>query len=79
MSPEKPVNRRTQKDRWFGEPITKRLFSLKDSAVYLGRTVWGVRELVWNGRLPVIREGRKYYIDIKDLDAYIENNKTVMY
>jgi excisionase family DNA binding protein len=58
--------------------ISKRLFSLKDAATYLGRTVWGVRELVWNGRIPVIREGRKYYIDVKDLDAYVENNKTVM-
>ena len=53
----------------------KRLYNLKDAAVYLGRPVYGVRELVWSGRIPVIQDGRKQYIDIYDLDKYIESNK----
>lgn len=57
----------------------KRLYNLKEAAEYLGRTVWGVRTLIWNGDIPVVRvsNGRKIYVDIKDLDAYIDNNKTV--
>ena len=53
----------------------KRLYNLKDAAVYLGRTVWGIRELIWSGRIPVIQDGRKQYLDIYDLDKYIESNK----
>ena len=53
----------------------KRLYNLKEAALYLGRTVWGIRELIWSGRIPVIQDGRKQYIDIYDLDKYIEGNK----
>ncbi|HOE73140.1 MAG TPA: helix-turn-helix domain-containing protein [Deltaproteobacteria bacterium] len=56
-------------------PMRKRLFTIKEAAVYLGRPVWGVRTLIWNGRIPVIQDGRKYFIDINDLDDYIERQK----
>ncbi len=55
--------------------MRKRLFTIKEAAVYLGRPVWGVRTLIWNGRIPVIQDGRKYFIDINDLDDYIERQK----
>lgn len=54
----------------------QRLYDLKAAATYLGRTVWGVRELIWAGQLPVVRSGKKIFIDIIDLDAYIEKNKS---
>lgn len=55
----------------------QRLYSVRDAAVYLGRTAWGVRELIWSGKLPVIKAGRggKQYIDVLDMDAYIDKNK----
>ncbi len=55
----------------------QRLYSVKDAAVYLGRTVWGVRDLIWSHELPVIKSGRgsKQYIDVNDMDAYIDRNK----
>ncbi len=55
----------------------QRLYCVKDAAVYLGRTEWGVRELIWSHELPVIKSGRggKQYIDVFDMDAYIEKNK----
>jgi len=53
----------------------KRLYTLKDAAEYLGRPVWGVRELVWSGKLPVIQDSRKMYLDIFDLDRYIDGSK----
>ncbi len=36
-----------------------------------------MRERCWNGAIPVIRfpGGRKIYIDVRDLEAFIEQNK----
>lgn len=58
-------------------PIAKRLFNLKEAALYMGRPVWGIRSLIWAGKLPYIQDGRKQFIDVRDLDSYIEQNKTV--
>ena len=60
--------------------INKRLYTINEAALYLGRTEWGVRELVWSRELPVIRRGQggKQYIDVYDLDEWIEKNKSVL-
>jgi len=57
--------------------ISKRLFSLKESATYLGRGLHGVRDMVWRGEIPIVRTGRKMFIDIKDLEDYVSKNKMV--
>lgn len=59
-------------------PLNKRLFDLKEAAIYLGRPVFSVRTLIWNGVLPYIKDGRKLYLDIVDMDTYIERNKETM-
>ncbi|HUV59422.1 MAG TPA: helix-turn-helix domain-containing protein [Desulfatiglandales bacterium] len=59
-------------------PLTKRLFDLKEASVYLGRPVFSVRTLIWKGVLPCVKDGRKLYLDIHDMDAYIEINKERM-
>jgi len=58
-------------------PIRKRLYSLKEAAEYLGRSEWGMRELIWGGKIPVVRGdgNRKIYLDISDLNGFIEKNK----
>jgi len=60
-------------------PLGKRLFTLKEAAEYLGRSVWGVRDLIWAQTIPVVKQGgcRKMYLDRNDLDAFIEKNKAV--
>jgi len=60
-------------------PLGKRLYTLKESAEYLGRSVWGVRDLIWARVIPVVKQQgcRKMYLDISDLDAFIEKNKAV--
>ncbi len=55
----------------------KRLYSIKESAEYMGRTPWAIRHLVWNGVLPSVQIGRRVQIDIRDMDTLIERNKTV--
>ena len=56
-------------------PLKKRLYSVSEAAQYLGRSVWSVRELIWNGTLPSVRVGRRVHLDIVDLNRWIDRNK----
>jgi excisionase family DNA binding protein len=56
-------------------PLKKRLYSISEAATYLGRSDWSVRELIWGGKLPSVRVGRRVHLDIVDLDHWIEENK----
>ena len=53
----------------------KRLFSIPEAAIYLGRSVWSIRRLIWNGDLPQVRAGGRVHVDVKDMDAFIDKNK----
>ena len=54
-----------------------RLLPLKAAAEYLGLTVWAIRERIWAGQIPVVQfpGGRKQYIDIEDINKFIDDNK----
>lgn len=55
----------------------KRLYSIKEASVYLGRSVDAAREMIWAGKLPLFRADRRIYLDIYDMDEWIEKkNKT---
>ena len=54
---------------------TKRLFSLPEAAIYLGRSTWSVRRLIWSGELPQVRAGGRVHVDVKDMDEFIEKYK----
>jgi len=54
----------------------KRLYSVPEAAFYLGRTVNALRQIMWAGKLPYVKDGRRVLLDVKDLDDYIERNKT---
>ena len=69
-------NQRVGQAQGIGSPLPKRLYSLPEAAQYLGRTVWSMRELIWKGSLPIVREGKRIFIDVNDLEEYIERNKT---
>ena len=56
-------------------PFKKRLFTIKEVAEYLGRIVWSIRELIWAGKLPSVKAGRRVHLDIIDLDQWIDRNK----
>ncbi len=59
--------------------LKKRLYSISESAEYLGRSVWSVRELIYSGRLPCVKVGRRIHLDIVDLDKWIEMNKVTTF
>jgi len=54
----------------------KRLYNLKEAAVYLGRTVCAVGEMLWAGKMPYVKDGKRILLDIKDMDEWIEKSKT---
>jgi len=58
-------------------PLPKRLYSLPEAGHYLGRTLWSMRELIWKGSIPIVREGKRIFIDIEDLQNYVAKHKTV--
>ncbi len=63
-----------------GNPLSqteKRLYNLKEAAIYLGRTVWGMRGLVYAGKITYVKDSRRFYFDKRDLDSFIEDNKRV--
>ena len=53
----------------------KRLFSLNEAALYLGRSVWSIRRLIWSGELPSVRAGGRVHVDLQDMVEFIERNK----
>ncbi len=53
----------------------KRLYSVSEGAFYLGRTVNALRALIWAGKLPYIKDGRRVLLDVRDMDEFIERGK----
>ena len=69
----------TKKSQGGSTALRKRLFTLKEAAEYLGRSEWSMRELIWAGSIVVVRVegGRKIFLDIEDLNEFINNNKSI--
>jgi excisionase family DNA binding protein len=55
--------------------VDARLLTLPEAARYLGCTVWAVRELIWRGELHYTRFGKRFQVDLRDLDVLIDREK----
>ena len=53
----------------------QRLLTVEEAAEYLGRTVGGVREMIYSGKLPAVKIDRRVQLDIRDLERLIDQNK----
>jgi excisionase family DNA binding protein len=51
------------------------LLDIKAAARALSTTTWAVRSLLWEGKIPYIKIGRKFLIDPADLRAFINREK----
>jgi excisionase family DNA binding protein len=51
------------------------LLSVRDAAVYIGRSEQAVQHIIFNREIPVVRFGRRVHLDRRDLDVWIEKNK----
>ena len=45
--------------------IPKRLFNIEEAAIYLGRTPCALREMIWAGKLPIVKDGKEDIIGLK--------------
>jgi excisionase family DNA binding protein len=52
-----------------------RLLSVKEAAVYIGRTPKALYHIIANGNVPTVREGKSLHLDRADLDQWIEMRK----
>ena len=55
--------------------ITPRLLRITDAAHYLSATYTFVETLIREKAIPSVVVGKRHVIDVRDLDAYIENLK----
>jgi hypothetical protein len=55
--------------------VKPRLFSIDQTAVYLGRTSKAVRCLVDAGAFPSVRTDGRIMLDVRDLDQWIDQGK----
>ena len=70
--------KQAKKTHGIAYPLPKRLYSLSEAAHYLGRTLWSMRELVWKGSIPIVRERKRILVDIQDLESYVMRHKTTL-
>ncbi len=56
-------------------PASARYLKIKDAAAYIGATVWCVRQLIWDRKIPFVRLGNRYVIDRLDLDNFMQSQK----
>ena len=55
--------------------VLKRLYNLSEASVYLGRSTWSVRRLIWDGALPSVKAGGRVHVDVRDMDEFVEKHK----
>jgi hypothetical protein len=58
------------------QTISPRMLPIRAAAEYLGSTVWHVRSLTWDKKLPYLKFGNRLVYDVKDLDAFIDRMKS---
>jgi len=73
------INQQDKKAQRITNPprvLSKRLYSIKDGSIYLGRSEWALREMLWAGKMPYIKDGKRILIDLQDMNEWIDRNKT---
>ncbi len=58
--------------------VEPKLLDIKSAAVYLASHPWQLRTLVWERKIPFIKLGNKYVFDRKDLDEFVDAQKTAV-
>ena len=59
-----------------GSPVIRqRLLKIEEGAKYIGRTVDAMRHMINSGKIRVVRADRRIFLDVRELDDWIERNK----
>ncbi len=59
----------------FGAAMTKRLLTVEEAGQYLGRTAHAIRKLIEKGTLPRVQHDGRVFLDVRDLDTWIDEGK----
>jgi excisionase family DNA binding protein len=43
--------------------------------MYLGCSVWAVRDLLHRGAIAKVQLGKRHLIDVRDIDAFVDRTK----
>lgn len=54
-----------------------RLLTVDQAAEYLGRTKTAVQHMIAQRKIPVVKSDRRCFVDVRDLDRWIEDNKQI--
>ena len=54
---------------------SKRLISIPEATESYGGTVHMWRNLVWTSQIPIVKIGRKFFLDTQDIERFIAQNK----
>lgn len=55
--------------------VRPRLLTVEQAAVYIGHTKERIQHMIASCKLPAVRSDRRVFIDMRDLGAWIEENK----
>jgi len=58
-----------------GPGVSKRLLTVNEAAVYLGRSKSSIQHLIADGTLPAVRHDKRVFLDVQDLEGWIEAGK----
>lgn len=55
----------------------RRLLRIKAASEYLSLSPWKLRQLIQDGKLPVVQDtdGSPFLLDVRDLDGWLERSK----
>jgi excisionase family DNA binding protein len=53
----------------------KKLYSIREAAEVLGRGTWAIRHLVANKKIPVVRDGKRIFIEKCVIDSWVAERK----
>jgi excisionase family DNA binding protein len=74
LAPKMAVLMQAQLGNGTNGTVKPRLLSVQEAAVYLGRSKASVQHLIAQRRIPVVRDGRRVFLDVVELDRLIAVN-----
>jgi excisionase family DNA binding protein len=55
-----------------------RLLTIPQAATYLNTTRWAIKSMIWSRELPIVPLGKRYMLDISDLDEVVARRKRLV-
>jgi len=62
-------------DKSSAPEVTPRGLSLRQAAAYSGLSLWTIRTLVWDGKLPAVKLGRRLIVLRDTLDTFLKSQE----